>query len=723
MRASRLAAASGSASALFPILLLTHLLPCHLARQPDASWYGTAAHPNAAFRSVLDFGAVGDGVHDDTAAIQAALNHERGVAGAKAPAVVYLPPGEYLVSDTLQLWGFTELRGCSTQPPTLRLAPHAPGFDNTSALKPMVATNSAFGVNLTAGMPAWWDNALPTNFMFYMHIHSVDLDVSAAGNAGAVALYCCPAQQSSARALRITVGGAHAGVDVCQVAGYAPAGGGGPGGGGSVEDVAVSGGAYSLRGTASQFAFRGLRLSGARVAAIALQDFVWVFAFVDVVVADAPAALVTSALADRHSTAVLLIDAVLRNISGPAALLLGGAGTPTFLQNVSLRGPALPGALVANASGAVWLSATPASVTRWVGWVGDTSAVGNFVRGVRTGGSMAALPGAPAAPLTSRPRPFFDDLPALPCNAVTDCGASGDGARDDTAALQTCLNRCAAVFLPFGHYRVCDTLNLTARTSLIGELLANVVLAPQSPGFGDAAAPRPVLDTPDDAAAQVRISGVSLAAGAGNAGAVMLRWRAGPASGLWDVNVNISAPVQVGILAQGAGGGAWSNLHVWGADHAWQDNTPLTNVDDRAAVGVRIESAGPLAAYALISEHATERMVHVHGARSVDLVVTQTEQYQYAMARANETVHVLIDGGAQNIAVYGALTCNWWNPQVLRLVAVQGVGSNVSLFGAKGVGSGSCLVHQPSTPGICLNGTRADPPFYGVPADVCVPSA
>ena len=45
--------------------------------------------------SVTDYGAVGDGVTDDTASIQAALT-----AGAKA---IYFPPGTYLVSSTLTI--------------------------------------------------------------------------------------------------------------------------------------------------------------------------------------------------------------------------------------------------------------------------------------------------------------------------------------------------------------------------------------------------------------------------------------------------------------------------------------------------------------------------------------------------------------------------------------------------------------------------------------------
>lgn len=60
--------------------------------------------------SVKDFGAVGDGVTDDTAAIQAALNYVNSVGGG----VVYLPPGRYRKADTsatLVIYSNTTLKG------------------------------------------------------------------------------------------------------------------------------------------------------------------------------------------------------------------------------------------------------------------------------------------------------------------------------------------------------------------------------------------------------------------------------------------------------------------------------------------------------------------------------------------------------------------------------------------------------------------------------------
>lgn len=67
------------------------------------------------FRNVKDFGAVGDGRADDTAAIQRAMS-EGGRCGpggcqssTKTPALVYFPQGTYLISASLIDYYYTQV--------------------------------------------------------------------------------------------------------------------------------------------------------------------------------------------------------------------------------------------------------------------------------------------------------------------------------------------------------------------------------------------------------------------------------------------------------------------------------------------------------------------------------------------------------------------------------------------------------------------------------------
>lgn len=57
------------------------------------------------YLNVMDYGAVGDGIADDTAAIQAAIN-----AGKASSVTVYMPTGIYKVTATLDLSGSGEVR-------------------------------------------------------------------------------------------------------------------------------------------------------------------------------------------------------------------------------------------------------------------------------------------------------------------------------------------------------------------------------------------------------------------------------------------------------------------------------------------------------------------------------------------------------------------------------------------------------------------------------------
>ncbi len=83
------------------------------------------AHPSVVDVTRPPYGAKGDGVTDDTAALQLAINENTGRG-----RVVFFPAGTYLVSDTLTWpktwkgrdnWGFTTLQGVSAAKSVIRL--------------------------------------------------------------------------------------------------------------------------------------------------------------------------------------------------------------------------------------------------------------------------------------------------------------------------------------------------------------------------------------------------------------------------------------------------------------------------------------------------------------------------------------------------------------------------------------------------------------------------
>jgi hypothetical protein len=92
-----------------------------------------------------DYGAKGDGVTDDTAAIQKALNDKKSGNYTK-PKIIYFPEGTYLVSDTLQFPEqgqkcCTTLQGQGQGNTIIKLKENSPGFNNTWKPKALIRTS------------------------------------------------------------------------------------------------------------------------------------------------------------------------------------------------------------------------------------------------------------------------------------------------------------------------------------------------------------------------------------------------------------------------------------------------------------------------------------------------------------------------------------------------------------------------------------------------------
>jgi autotransporter-associated beta strand protein len=88
-----------SVSNALPVVFWTNVVNNYLSRQP--------AKTNLYVVTDAPWGAMGNGVNDDTAAIQSALT----AAGANGGGIVYVPAGKYHLSNTLDIPGGVELRG------------------------------------------------------------------------------------------------------------------------------------------------------------------------------------------------------------------------------------------------------------------------------------------------------------------------------------------------------------------------------------------------------------------------------------------------------------------------------------------------------------------------------------------------------------------------------------------------------------------------------------
>jgi Pectate lyase superfamily protein len=113
-----------------------------LATSGTANAVSTTAGAQTAF-NVRDYGAVGDGTTDDTAAIQAAIN----AANAGGGGIVFLPPGTYL-SRGQTLYSRIHLRGSGGDATILKLAAGAnTAIVQSDGFAQLTGTGSAGGID------------------------------------------------------------------------------------------------------------------------------------------------------------------------------------------------------------------------------------------------------------------------------------------------------------------------------------------------------------------------------------------------------------------------------------------------------------------------------------------------------------------------------------------------------------------------------------------------
>lgn len=145
------------------------------SRSASAQWGGEGPLPEGfGHVNIRDFGAVGDGETDDTAAFQEALalgEHDQ-------MRMIYIPDGTYLLSDTLQWSRRRALIGQSREGVILKLVDEAEGFGDASSPRPF----------LHAAVPgSYYGNDSQTNAAFANYIQNLSVNTGS-GNSGVIAI-------------------------------------------------------------------------------------------------------------------------------------------------------------------------------------------------------------------------------------------------------------------------------------------------------------------------------------------------------------------------------------------------------------------------------------------------------------------------------------------------------------------------------------------------------
>ncbi|KAI8615101.1 pectate lyase superfamily protein-domain-containing protein [Chytriomyces sp. MP71] len=496
-------------------------------------WLGSIPHQGASafnpdksykvFRNVRDFGARGDGVTDDTNAINAAINAgSRCGAGCDSttttPALVYFPSGTYVVSSPLLQYYYTFMVGDANQLPILKASPSFSGMAVIDA-----------DVYLPGGIN-WFTN----QNNFFREIKNFRIDLTAAPNAVGVHWQVSQATSLQNIFFDMVPGGAQQGLFMEN------------GSGGFLSNLTFTGGKVGMVVGNQQFTTRDLVFNNCNTAVQMLWDWGWVFKGLRINGGSVGIDMASVGTAGNAGTqqvgSVILLDSTMSGV---------GVGVKTYFGAQSGPGPA--GSLRVDNVNFV---NTPVAIGSATGatLLSGNQLVSAWTQGsVYAGGSLKRMQG-PIAPLLKplsllsgtsifeRNQPLYQDVSANNVLTAKSHGAKGDGITDDTAALQALFRLASSsnlIFLDHGAYVVTNTITVPAGARITGEVFS--IIMASGAKFKNAAAPLPVFRVGNvGETGSVEISNIIFEVMGPLPGAILVEWNikasSSGAAAIWNVH-------------------------------------------------------------------------------------------------------------------------------------------------------------------------------------------
>ena len=464
---------------------------------------------HAVYLTRAEFGAVGDGVADDADALQAAIDKAQATVHH---GIVFVPEGRYRLGSTVLVWAGIRLIGYGAKRPVFVLGAKTPGFAG-NGLTPMLHFTDE-----RPKPPAYVPDA--SEFTFFSAVSNIDFEIGA-GNPSAVAIHFNVAQHSFIAHANFELGDAYAAL--FQV-------------GNQAYDIHVHGGQYGIStgktSPAWQFLLMDSSFDGQQKAAIATREAGMTlvrdrFSHVPVAL-DIPKGQVEQ-LYGR--------DLVMRDVR-EAVLKLGNAENlrnEVTLENVICDGV---GQFAADEVTGDRLQVAGNRFVEERFTIGLEIAPDGRAQGIREEHREKVLSAAEEE--KAEKAALQSDIPALSPMSdwvnVRTLGVKGDGATDDTDAIQKAINNHRVLYFPSGFYRLRGPLWLWGDSVLIGfsPFTTQFVLTDHDSEFAGKGAPIPMVVAPEGGGNIV--TGIGIATGNENPRAMGIEWQAGEHSLLEDVD-------------------------------------------------------------------------------------------------------------------------------------------------------------------------------------------
>ncbi|PYI09614.1 pectin lyase-like protein, partial [Aspergillus sclerotiicarbonarius CBS 121057] len=598
------------------------------------------------WRNVKDYGARGDGITDDTAAINKAIS-DGGRCGQGCgsstiyPAFVYFPPGTYLVSSPIIQYYNTEFYGNPFDYPTILAASSFVGLG--------VITSDVY----VGEKEEWYLNT--NNFL--RSIRNFKMDITRTDpNAYVCAIHWQVAQATSLENIIFYM---MQDGKTTQQGIYME-----NGSGGFLTNLTFVGGNFGAYLGNQQFTTSRLTFLNCKTAVQIHWDWAWTMQ--DLVINNCTDGIVIfgssggSGSTGQGVGSLILLDSVIASTkTGIVTSLLAQNVTSFLIQNSAFV--SVGTAVLDRSKGQTLMDG--GSLVKVESWgfgrvlMTSTSAFynGAGVPAMNRSSSLTTNNGQVVHNFFQRRRPAYTDIPASQIIDVKAEGAVGDGRTDDTGVLNNILQRAASmssvVYFPFGVYLIRDTLHIPVGSRIIGQAWSQIMATGSK--FQDESHPRVAVRVGNQGdTGIVEIQSMLFTVSGPNAGAVLMEWNVHQSTqgsaGLWDSHFRVGGAIGSGLqlkdcpkntgrvnsqcraasllLHLTAQSSAYlENVWTWTADHDLDANVKDDQIDVYAARGVLIESRGPTWMYGTTSEHCILYQYQTSGAKDLYMAMIQTE--------------------------------------------------------------------------------------------------
>ncbi|RSL89261.1 hypothetical protein CDV31_015909 [Fusarium ambrosium] len=520
----------------------------------DMAQLGSAPYAPSGYkvwRNVKDYGAKGDGKTDDTAAINLAISDgnrcgpECG-ASTKVPAVIYFPPGTYIVSSPIIQYYNTQFLGDPHSIPTILAASSFIGLG--------VITSDVY----ISDNEQWYLNT--ANFLRSIRNFKIDIRLTDP-YAYVCAIHWQVAQATSLENIEFymlynseVAGNTQQGIYMEN------------GSGGFMADLTFVGGNFGAYFGNQQFTTSHLVFVNCNTAVQVHWDWAWTMH--DYIIESCGSGLVIVGGAGGAQSSgqgvgsLILVDTIIANTpKGIVSSLVGENSTSFLLQNIGFFN--VQQAVIDSTKNKVLIAGGNQVVLEsWgFGQVNNaTSSTGFFINGdeipamnrskVLLGSQYDQLQPS----LFSRRRPKYYNEPQSNVMNVKALGAKGDGVTDDTIVLNSILsgaaNTSSIVYFPYGVYIVTDTLRVPIGSRIIGQAWSQIM--GKGTKFQNELKPRAVVQIGRRGdVGIIEIQDLMFTVSGATAGAVVVEWNAKEETqgsvGLWDSHIRVGGAAGSGL--------------------------------------------------------------------------------------------------------------------------------------------------------------------------------